>query len=131
MTVGSLGISAAALFKDFALQRPRRPVGVGIKHHELGRVPPAFRVAGCGFGAVLMKTQVLRDVMIGNRGRCFIPEPMLGEDLAFCQRAAGAGHEIWCEPTARVGHIGSIPIWPEDGPRFRGEIHGLEGKKLN
>lgn len=91
----------------------------------------AFRVAGCGFGAVLMKTQVLRDVMIGNRGRCFIPEPMLGEDLAFCQRAAGAGYEIWCEPTARVGHIGSVPIWPEDGPRFRGEIHGLEGKKLN
>lgn len=90
-----------------------------------------FRVAGCGFGAVLMKTQVLRDVMIGTHGKCFIPEPLLGEDLAFCQRAAGAGYEIWCEPTARVGHIGEVVIWPEDGPRLRGEIHGLEGKALN
>lgn len=91
----------------------------------------AFRVAGCGFGAVLMKAQILRDVMTGTGGKCFIPTPLLGEDLAFCERAAGAGYEIWCEPTARVGHIGSVPIWPEDGPRFRGEIHGLEGKILN
>lgn len=91
----------------------------------------AFRVAGCGFGAVLMQTQVLRDVMTGTHGKCFIPEPNLGEDLAFCQRAAGAGYEIWCEPTARVGHIGEIVIWPEDGPRLRGEIHELDGKALN
>ena len=90
----------------------------------------AFRVAGCGFGCVLVKTEVLRAVMVGNGGKCFLPDPNLGEDCAFCKRATDAGFEIWCEPTARVGHIASIPVWPEDGPRFRGEIQGLEGKEL-
>jgi hypothetical protein len=91
----------------------------------------AFEVAGCGFGCVLMKTQVLADVMHSNNGMCFLPEPKLGEDLAFCRRAAGCGYRIFCEPTARVGHVGSMTIWPEDAERLLGNIQGLEGKKLN
>ena len=90
----------------------------------------AFRVKGCGFGCVLMKTQVLEAVMNSNGGMCFLPDKRLGEDVAFCQRAAGCGFEIWCEPSARVGHVGSVVIWPEDGDRLRGEIQGLEGIKL-
>lgn len=90
----------------------------------------AFRVAGCGFGAVLMKTKVLQDVMNTHRGMCFMPDPLLGEDVAFCKRATDCGYEIWCEPTARVGHVGQVTIWPEDGPRLRGEIQGMEGKEL-
>lgn len=89
-----------------------------------------FRVAGCGFGCVLIRTQIMADVMQCNGGKCFLPTPELSEDLAFCQRAAGVGAQIWCEPTARVGHIGPVTIWPEDGERLRGEIQGLEGKKL-
>ena len=89
-----------------------------------------FRVAGCGFGCVLIRTRIMADVMASNGGKCFLPTPELSEDLAFCQRAAGVGCEIWCEPTARVGHVGPVTIWPEDGERFRGEIMGLEGKKL-
>ena len=90
----------------------------------------AFKVAGCGFGCVLMKTQILKDVMVNNGGKCFIPEQMLGEDCAFCQRVQNAGYEIWCEPTARLGHVGRIVIWPEDVERLRGDIQGMEGKKL-
>lgn len=89
-----------------------------------------FKVAGCGFGCVLMKAQILKDVMLSNDGKCFVPEQKLGEDLAFCQRAAGCGYEIWCEPTVRVGHVGSLVIWPEDGARLRGEIQGMDGRKL-
>ena len=91
----------------------------------------AFRVKACGFGAVLVKAQALKDVMLNNGGQCFIPTPKLGEDVAFCQRAEALGYEIWCEPTARVGHVGTIVIWPEDGDRLRGNIQGLEGKKLD
>ena len=90
----------------------------------------AFRVAGCGFGAVLMKAQILKDVMVNNGGKCFVPEQKLGEDCAFCVRATNAGYEIWCEPTARVGHVGRIVIWPEDVERLRGEIQNMEDKKL-
>jgi hypothetical protein len=75
--------------------------------------------------------QALGDVMNNNHGTCFLPTNRASEDLAFCQRATGLGYEIWCEPTARVGHIGAVAIWPEDGKRFRGDIQGLEGKTLN
>lgn len=90
----------------------------------------AFRVAGCGFGAVLMKVQILKDIMVNYGGRCFIPEPKLGEDCALCQRATNLGYEIWCEPTARVGHVGTIVIWPEDGDRLRGNLQNAEGRKI-
>ena len=89
-----------------------------------------FEVEACGFGAVLMKTQILKDVMVNNGGCCFVPEKDLGEDVAFCKRAKDQGYRIWCEPTARVGHVGPVVIWPEDGERLRGDIQGLEGKKI-
>ena len=89
-----------------------------------------FRVAGCGFGCVWMKTEVLKDVLINNNGKCFLPDPKLGEDVAFCQRARASGYEIWCDPTVRIGHVGNVAIWPEDGTRMRGDIQGLEGKKI-
>ena len=90
----------------------------------------AFKVAGCGFGCVLMKAQILADVMNNNGGKCFVPDQKLGEDVAFCQRATNLGYEIWCEPTARVGHVGRIVIWPEDVERLQGNIHGLDGKPI-
>ena len=86
--------------------------------------------AGCGFGAVLMETRVMRDVMMANTGKCFLPEALLGEDLAFCRRARNLGYEIWCEPTARVGHIGHVTIWPEDGQRLLGEISGKKWEEM-
>lgn len=90
-----------------------------------------FRICACGFACVLTPVQALVDVLNNNRGTAFLPTVRASEDLAFCQRAAGLGYEIWCEPTARVGHIGAVAIWPEDGKRFRGEIQGMEGKTLN
>ena len=90
----------------------------------------AFKVAACGFGCVLMKAQILKDIMVNNGGKCFVPEQKLGEDCAFCNRATSLGHEIWCEPTARVGHVGRIVIWPEDVARLQGNIQGLDGKKI-
>ena len=90
-----------------------------------------FRIAGCGFACVLTPVQALADVLNNCRGNCFMPTPKTSEDLAFCQRATGFGYEIWCEPTARVGHVGPITVWPEDGERFRGDIQGLNGKTIN
>ena len=90
-----------------------------------------FRICACGFACVLTPVQALGDVLNNNHGKCFLPTDKASEDLAFCQRASGLGYEIWCEPTARVGHVGAVTIWPEDGKRIRGDIQGLEGKTLN
>lgn len=91
----------------------------------------AFRIGACGFACVFMRVEILRDVLNNNNGKCFLPTGRLSEDLAFCERARCQGYEIWCEPTARVGHVGPVVIWPEDGERLRGDIQELDGKKLD
>lgn len=87
----------------------------GVANFERAESYPAepFRIAGCGFGCVLVKTDVLTNVCL-NRGVCFTPTPNFGEDLAFCKRATDLGHEIWCDPSVVCGHIGHIAIYPED-----------------
>lgn len=88
-----------------------------------------FRIAACGFACVLTPVQCLGDVLNNNRGHAFHPMERSSEDLSFCLRATGLGYEIWCEPTARVGHIGSVVIWPEDGKRIRGDVENMERLK--
>lgn len=37
----------------------------------------------------------------------------LNEDLSFCAKARDAGFRIWCDVDARLGHIGSVDVWPK------------------
>lgn len=83
----------------------------------------AFRIAGCGFGCVLIETDILKAVTL-NKGPCFLPIAGYGEDLAFCKRATEMGFEIWCEPSVVCGHIGHIAIYPEDYERWKTTIQG-------
>lgn len=129
-----LWLDADMVFQDTVvedLQFSGKPFVSGIAH---GRRPPhqsclfteiypsvqrfteyptnTFKVAGCGFGCVLMKTEILKAIW-DRHGTCFFPTRELGEDLAFCQRATEGGYEIWAEPSVRLGHIGHIPVYPE------------------
>ena len=63
-----------------------------------------FPVAGCGFGAVMMTTELLRRV--GDYA--FTPFNHLSEDLSFCVRANSAGAKIACDSRIKVGHVGQI-----------------------
>ena len=47
---------------------------------------------------------------------------MYGEDLAFCKRAVDMGYKIYAEPTAVMGHVGHITIYPEDHEKWKAEI---------
>ena len=69
-----------------------------------------FRVAGCGFAAVLTTMELLQAVN-QKYGTCFQPTDYYGEDLAFCWRVNQLGREIWCEPTVRAGHIAHVPVY--------------------
>lgn len=85
-----------------------------IQRYELEDYPNnTFEIAGCGFGCVLIKTDIIRDVL-SRFGSAFCPTEALGEDLAFCQRVHDLGHKMYCEPGVRVGHIGHITIYPDD-----------------
>lgn len=64
-----------------------------------------FTVDGCGFGCVLMPTQVVFDVF-AKYGDCFSPINGTGEDLSFCWRARQCGYSVVCDPTVSLGHVG-------------------------
>ena len=63
-----------------------------------------FEVAGCGFGCVLMKTDLIRQVY-KKFGRLFSPIGEVGEDLSFCWRARQCGYKLICDPTIELGHV--------------------------
>lgn len=81
----------------------------------------AFEVAGCGFAGVLIETSILRDVQL-THGTCFLPLKQYGEDLAFCKRVKELGYKIYAEPSAVMGHVGHITIYPEDHWKWKAEV---------
>ena len=66
-----------------------------------------FPVAGCGFGAVMMSTDLLKRADTHKTGP-FTPLPHLSEDLSFCKRAAAVGARMACDGRIKVGHVGVI-----------------------
>lgn len=89
-----------------------------VSFTEFDEVPDTpFPVAACGFGAVMMKTDVLFDIqstIYGNLEKgdkslgtsLFEPIGTTGEDCAFCWRARKCGYEIVCDPRIPFGHVG-------------------------
>ena len=63
-----------------------------------------FPIAGCGFGGVLTKTEILRDL----KEPPFLPFLHLSEDLSFCVRMAEQGRRIACDSRIKLGHLGTI-----------------------
>lgn len=68
-----------------------------------------FPVAGCGFGAVMMTTDLIRRCGVNP----FFPVMGFGEDFTFCLRVREAGEAIWCDSSIRVDHCG-ITYFNED-----------------
>ena len=79
----------------------------GAKATPIGECPEGlFEVAGSGFGAVLIKTELLKAVA-DIYGPPFLPMPYMGEDLAFCWRVKQIGRKMWCDGRVKIGHIGT------------------------
>lgn len=77
---------------------------------ELEDVPEeVFEVEGCGFGCVLMPTDIFIDVQ-SRFGTMFNPIGGTGEDLSFCWRARQLGFKIVCDPAIPLGHVGHHTI---------------------
>lgn len=68
-----------------------------------------FEVGACGFGCVLMKTEVLMSVRL-QHGYLFHPLNAGGEDISFCWRARQCDYKIMCDPSIVCGHIGNMII---------------------
>ena len=70
-------------------------------------------IEGCGFGCVLIKTDILKDVF-ARYETCFRPVPKFGEDIAFCSRALERGYDIWQANNVLVGHIAQCIVHPRE-----------------
>lgn len=67
-----------------------------------------FEVEACGFGLVMVDTDLIIDVA-KNYGAPFNPYMgLLGEDISFCYRARQLGHKIYCDSSIKVGHVGQM-----------------------
>jgi hypothetical protein len=68
-----------------------------------------------------MTVDIIKDVW-KHHGTAFFPDRDFGEDLSFCKRAQDLGHEIWAEPSVKLGHLGHMVIYPEYRDIFRKSI---------
>lgn len=75
------------------------------KEYEKLPEEDVFEVAGCGFGCVLMNTDVALSVM-AKYHEMFTPMNSMGEDLTFCWRARQCGYKILCDQSIPLGHVG-------------------------
>ena len=66
-----------------------------------------FEIAGSGFGCVMTSTLLLKR-LVDRYGSPFTPMMGLGEDLAFCWRAAQNGFKMYCDGRIKCGHIGTM-----------------------
>ena len=64
-----------------------------------------FPIVACGFGAVMMTTELIRKVA-NKFGYPFTPMMGLGEDIAFCWRVNQLEIPIYCDSRVKVGHYG-------------------------
>lgn len=83
-----------------------------------------FEVDAVGFGCVMMKVQVLKDVM-EKENSWFNPYPGFGEDLSFCIRAKKSGYRIWCDSSIKVGHL-SLTVVDENTFKEQKRLQELE-----
>lgn len=79
-----------------------------------------FEIEGCGFGAVMMTTDLIR-----RAGPLpFFPTDKYGEDLSFCRKARAAGAKLYCDGRIKLDHVGTTLINYDTWMKARGEEHG-------
>lgn len=64
-----------------------------------------FEIAACGFGGVMMTTDLLNRVAM-QFGLPFSPILGFGEDLSFCCKVARLGVKMFCDSSVKMGHVG-------------------------
>ena len=75
-----------------------------------------FEIEGCGFGAAMMTTDLIR-----SAGPLpFYPTDKYGEDLSFCRKVREAGAKLYCDGRIKIGHIGTTIINEESWIKSKG-----------
>lgn len=79
-----------------------------------------------GFGAVLIKTEVLKKV----RQPWFFTMERTGEDITFCIKAKKVGFRVWMDTSIKLGHLSSPAIITEEYADAWNKLTADEREKL-
>lgn len=94
------------IFKTMDIDEPAG----AAKWTEFEEIPEEpFEVAACGFGCVLMRSEIFVSVF-AKFGNMFSPIGNVGEDISFCWRARECGYKIFADPSISLGHVGHTII---------------------
>lgn len=98
-----------------------------LEHEGVENVPESlFEVAGCGFGCVLMRTDMLLDIAAKEGGGVwFTPFLTAGEDASFCIRARESGYKIYCDPDVSLGHMAYTPVTKDFYKALKEQNNGI------
>lgn len=98
-------------------------------YEEYDEIPgEPFEVAACGFGCVLMRTEIFTAVF-SRFGNMFSPIGNIGEDIAFCWRARECGYKILADPTIPLGHVGHNVITKSFFDTYQSQIKRNEATR--
>lgn len=113
-------------FTPVLFDKTERTPANQIKVSEFEEIPKEglFEVGSCGFGCVLMRAQVLFDVM-AHYLDLFSPIGRSGEDVAFCVRAKELGYKIMADPSIVLGHASHTIVTKQFYEAYKGvKNHG-------
>lgn len=82
------------------------------------------QIGGCGFGCVLVKVEVLREVGYPQfeYHSAIDHSHTISEDNDFCRKATSKGFTIWADPSILCNHIGSFTYTVENNLTLQGTI---------
>ncbi len=115
--IGQYGVIAAPCFKRF---EPYTPCFYEKCVVDKGRImvqpfkdwpkDKFFEAEACGAACMMISTAVFRSMSLPY----FYPFPTAGEDVTFCIKAKTAGNHIWIDPSMKVGHLSTRPVYESD-----------------
>lgn len=89
-----------------------------------------FRCDAVGFGAVLIKVEVLKK-MKESYDKLFMSTVSTGEDILFCYNATKIGAKVYMDSRVKLGHLSHPLQVTEDYAKFYWAHNNLEIEKKN
>lgn len=115
--IGQYGIICAPAFKRFTPHTPCFYEEVSVDKGMIKIIPfkdwpkdKMFEAQASGASCMMISTEVFHKMSPPY----FYPYPTTGEDITFCIKAREAGFKVWIDPTVRIGHLSTRPVYEED-----------------
>lgn len=108
-------ISGAYLLATGEVTAYPQRLGQGLNHEQVKAMSEPVKVHGVGFGFLAVKQGVFEQLsrpwfqsvevtMTDSESGEDFTFPIMGEDIAWCERVGRLGFEIWLDPKVRVTH---------------------------